>query len=102
MSERKVTKPLTNIEEVLAVLNKISIFGGLNEKQLYEIFKLLMVVNYEEGEFIYKRGEAPSSIYIIIIHAFSFLAKKQTKNGQNLRFFGVYHQCHPIAIGMAF
>ena len=61
----KIYYPLVNIEEVTKFLNKISIFGGLNNKQFHEIFKLLKTVKYDEGEFIYKRGDASSHIYII-------------------------------------
>ena len=61
----KIYYPLLHSAEVTPLLNKISVFGGLNDKQLYEIFKLLKTVNYGEGEFIYKRGEASSHIYII-------------------------------------
>ena len=61
----KTYYPLSHIEEVTPLLNKIPIFGGLSGKQLQEIFKLLKTVQYAEGEFIYKRGDASSHIYII-------------------------------------
>jgi len=61
----KTYYPLLHVEEVVPILNKIAIFGGLTERQLYAIFKLLKTVNYDEGEYIYKRGDAPSHIYII-------------------------------------
>lgn len=53
------------IEEILPILNKISIFGGLNDKQRSSLFKLLGKASYSEGEYIFKEGEAPSHIYII-------------------------------------
>lgn len=61
----KIYYPLIHVEEVIKILNKIAIFGGLSEKQLYPLFKLLKIVNYEEGEYIFKRGDEPSHIYII-------------------------------------
>ncbi|MBF0571034.1 MAG: cyclic nucleotide-binding domain-containing protein [Candidatus Omnitrophica bacterium] len=61
----KVYYPLIAIDEVSALLNKISVFGSLNNSQLQEVFKLLKTVKYGEGEFIYKRGDASSYIYII-------------------------------------
>lgn len=61
----KTYYPLLNIEEVKPILDKISIFGGLNSNQLGEIYKLLKIVKYEEGEYIFKRGDALSYIYII-------------------------------------
>lgn len=53
------------IEEILPILNKISIFGGLNDKQRSSLFKLLGKASYSEGEYIFKEGESPSHIYII-------------------------------------
>ena len=38
--------PFTNIKEVLPVLSKISLFGGLNDEELYFLFSLC-----EYGEF---------------------------------------------------
>lgn len=65
MSEQKIYMPFLDIENVLPILNKIAIFGGLSEKQLYEVFRALETVSYQAGEIIYKRGDAPSHIYII-------------------------------------
>ena len=56
---------LWSAEDIVPLLNKIPVFGGLNDKQFREIFKLLKSVKYGEGEFIYKRGDASSYIYII-------------------------------------
>ncbi|WP_319372239.1 cyclic nucleotide-binding domain-containing protein [uncultured Ilyobacter sp.] len=57
--------PLLDIEGLFPILNKISIFGGLNDKQLYFLFKILKQSNYKKGEYIFKQGELPSHIYII-------------------------------------
>lgn len=57
--------PLLNVEEVRPLLDKISIFGGLKDPQLKEIFRSLKIVKYDQGEYIYKRGELLSYIYII-------------------------------------
>jgi len=61
----RVYYPLVYVEEVLPILNDIAIFGGFNDRQLYEIFKLLKTTCYEAGEFIYRRGDGPSHIYIV-------------------------------------
>ena len=61
----KTYLPLADIENVLPILDKIAIFGGLNEKQLAKVFKILKKVNYNEGELIFKRGDPPSYVYII-------------------------------------
>lgn len=61
----KIHEPLFDIENVLPILNKIAIFGGLNDKQLYTVFRLLERVSYKKNEWIYRRGDAPSHIYIV-------------------------------------
>ena len=65
MGEQKVYLPLLDIESIFSILNKISIFGVLSDKQLYSVFKLLQKVSYSAGEYIFKQGEAPGHIYII-------------------------------------
>ncbi|MFH1614244.1 MAG: cyclic nucleotide-binding domain-containing protein [Planctomycetota bacterium] len=65
MAEGKFYQPLLDIENVVAILNKISIFAGLSEKQLYSLFKMLEVVSYRAGEIIFEQGEPPSHIYIV-------------------------------------
>lgn len=65
MSDQKVYYPLNDVENVISILNKIAIFGGLTDKHLCEIFKLLKKVDYWAGEYIYKQGEDASHIYII-------------------------------------
>ena len=53
MTEEKKYMPLLEVENVLSILNKISLFGGLSEKQLYSLFKLLKTVSYKSGEIIF-------------------------------------------------
>jgi CRP/FNR family cyclic AMP-dependent transcriptional regulator len=55
-----------HIDEVIPILNKISIFGGLSEKQLYTLFQLLEQVSYKKNEYVFKQGDQPSHIYIVI------------------------------------
>ncbi|MBN1764944.1 MAG: cyclic nucleotide-binding domain-containing protein [Sedimentisphaerales bacterium] len=65
MSDDKEYLPLLDIENVLPILNKISIFAGLKEDKLYELFRQLEKVSYKAGEVIFRQGEQPSHIYII-------------------------------------
>ena len=65
MSEEKAYEPLVDIEAILPVVSEIAIFGGLNQQQLNEVFRLLRVASYEQDEYVYKQGDAPSYIYII-------------------------------------
>ena len=56
---------MENPEEVVSILSQISIFGGVNEAQQQEIFSRLQVGTVKKGEFIFKKGDEPSHIYII-------------------------------------
>ena len=57
--------PLLDIEEVMPILNEISIFAGLSDKQLYTLFRLLEKAHYKAGEKIFEQGGHPSYIYIV-------------------------------------
>lgn len=65
MAEPKTDEPLVNVEEVVSILNRISIFGGLDDKQLYDVFGVLRKVRYGRGKFIFEEGDPPSDIYIV-------------------------------------
>ena len=64
-SEEIRSYALPDIDEVLPILNEISIFAGLSDAQLYELFKLLQKTRYSAGEKIFEEGEEPSHIYIV-------------------------------------
>lgn len=66
MNANKKQNHSLNIEEITPILNKISIFGGLSEKQLNTLFKLLEQVSYKADEYVFKQGSDPSHIYIVI------------------------------------
>ncbi len=65
MAVEKYRLPLTDIENVLPVLNKISILGGLDDAQLYTIFHMLEVEHYAKGEVVFQQGDSPSHIRIV-------------------------------------
>ena len=62
----KVYLPLTEIDEVIPILNKISIFGGLSEEQIQEVFKVLRKVEYDKDEIVFRQGDSSSYIYTIL------------------------------------
>lgn len=59
-------EPLLDVGRVLPILDKISIFGGLSETQLYRIFQQLKKVDYHANELIFHQGDHPSYIYIVL------------------------------------
>jgi len=56
---------LLDIENILPMLNKISVLGGLDDAQLYTIFRMLEVEQYRKGELIFRQGDSPSHIRIV-------------------------------------
>ncbi|BDU50737.1 cyclic nucleotide-binding domain-containing protein [Haliovirga abyssi] len=63
--KKEIFYPLIDIDKVVPIINRISIFGGLNDLQLYRIFGVLNSVYYKKDEIIFKQGDSPSNIYII-------------------------------------
>jgi CRP/FNR family cyclic AMP-dependent transcriptional regulator len=54
------------IADVLPILNEISIFAGLSEKQLNTLIQLLEKTCYTKGEKVFEQDSQPSHIYIIL------------------------------------
>ena len=65
MSDQKKYEQLLDFENVMRILNKISIFAGLSDTQLQSLFQLLKKVSYRAGETIFEEGQEPSHIYIV-------------------------------------
>jgi CRP-like cAMP-binding protein len=57
--------PLDNIDSVLSILSQIAIWGGLSDDQSSKVFKKLEIGIYEKGEYIFRKGDQPSHIYIV-------------------------------------
>lgn len=57
--------PLDDCQLICSIIHKIDIFGGLSEKNLSVLFKLLKRVVYHKGERIFSQGDQPSYIYIV-------------------------------------
>jgi CRP-like cAMP-binding protein len=57
--------PLDDFEEVLHVLDDISLFGGLSSEQIRKIYKYLLCISYKSGEVVFKQGDTSAEIYII-------------------------------------
>jgi CRP-like cAMP-binding protein len=65
MAIEKYRLPLLDIENVLPILNRIAIFGGLDDNQLYTVFRMLETEHYGKGELVFRQGDSPSHIRII-------------------------------------
>jgi len=51
--------------ELVAIIEKIAIFGGLADEQINRVLSLMSEQVYEDGEAIFKRGDTASHIYVI-------------------------------------
>ncbi|MGD9872745.1 MAG: Crp/Fnr family transcriptional regulator [Kiritimatiellia bacterium] len=63
-SEQERQFPL-DVSRVMAILNQISLLGGLTDEQLHRIFPLLGSMHHKEGTMIFEQGGRPSHIYIV-------------------------------------
>ena len=50
---------------MVSILSQISFSGGVSEVQRNKIFRLLETGHFKQGEYVSKRGEEPSHIYIV-------------------------------------
>ena len=57
--------PLLEVEGILGMLHKVSLFGGLSDRQLYTVFRILEGICYLKGERIFQQGGQPEFIYIV-------------------------------------
>ncbi len=60
-----IYRPLIDLDSVIPILSRISVWGGLTDKQQQEIYQRLEVGTFKKGEFIFRKGDQPSHIYIV-------------------------------------
>lgn len=65
MNENCLT-PLKDINSLLNLIHKISIFGGLTDDQLQEIFELSFLAELPHKSKLFSPGDSPNYIYILI------------------------------------
>lgn len=56
---------LEDVDSVLPILKEISIWGGVSDEQRKKIFTRLESKVFKKGEYIFRRGDQPSYIYIV-------------------------------------
>ena len=61
----KAFSPLENLDEVVSILSKISIFGGTTDAQQQELFRRLETGAIKKGQFVFQQGDEPSHLYIV-------------------------------------
>lgn len=55
-----------NIEEILPILEKISIFGAIDRDDLVEILDHSALAAFSSGEVIFREGEPAAEMYVIL------------------------------------
>ena len=57
--------PLEDPDSLMPILSRIAFLGAVTDEQREEVCKFLEVGTYHKGEYVSRRGEQPSHIYII-------------------------------------
>jgi CRP/FNR family transcriptional regulator, cyclic AMP receptor protein len=73
----KTYDPVKNIESVIAILSQISVWGGLTRGQQEKIYGRLEVGTFKKGEYIFRKGEQPTHIYLVKSGKVDLLASDQ-------------------------
>jgi CRP/FNR family transcriptional regulator, cyclic AMP receptor protein len=61
----KTHQPLVDIDSVVSILSRISIWGGLTDEQQAEIYARLEVFTFGKGEYVFRQGDMPSHIFVV-------------------------------------
>ncbi len=61
----KTFAPLVDPDSVLPIVSEIAIFGGVSDRQLNVIVQCLEKGEYAKGEYIFRKGDDPSHIYVV-------------------------------------
>jgi CRP/FNR family transcriptional regulator, cyclic AMP receptor protein len=73
----KTYHPLKDIDSVTAILSRISVWGGLTDTQREEIYKRLEVGTFRKGEYVFRKGDQPTHIYIVKSGRIDLLTSEQ-------------------------
>ncbi|MHC5068310.1 MAG: cyclic nucleotide-binding domain-containing protein [Planctomycetota bacterium] len=92
--------PLVHVEDVLPILSRIAIFGGLSETHLYEVFRRLEHTGLTAGEVVFRRGDHPSHIYVVLRGRVDLLISENgvTMQKARLEVGDCFGECALIAI----
>ena len=89
MVENKENLFMDNFEGVRSILSRISIFSALSDKQLNTLFPYLKKKSYKKNEYIFRKGDDPSHIFIIQRGAVKLVLNAETNSPLELVEFDV-------------
>ena len=55
-----------NMDQILAVLKKVSFFSNLGEDQLMPLCEGLDLLSYHKGEVVFEKGSRGDALYVIV------------------------------------
>ncbi len=61
----KTYHPIKDIDSVIAMLSRISVWGGLTSEQQEKIYKRLETGIFRKDEYIFRKGDNPTHVYIV-------------------------------------
>jgi CRP-like cAMP-binding protein len=62
---------------VIAILSRISVWGGFTSEQQAKIYNRLEVGTFKKGEYVFRKGDQPTHIYIVKSGKIDLLASDQ-------------------------
>jgi len=69
---------LEHVERILGMSPNISLFGGLSDEQRKVIMEHSDFLQVKKGEYLFKRGDSPTEIYIIMSGSVAFYLEDKT------------------------
>ena len=66
------------IAQVLDTSSKFALFGGLSPEQMHMILAQSEMLRVDQGEFVFRRGDSPKEIYIILGGRIGFYLEDMT------------------------
>ena len=67
------------IDQILPLLAKISIFGGIQSEKLETILELSRSAEFSTGDYIFKTGEPAADIYIVLSGGVKIVIESETE-----------------------
>ncbi|MFL0805026.1 MAG: cyclic nucleotide-binding domain-containing protein [Agarilytica sp.] len=68
------------------VREKISLFGGLSDKQLDLLLPYLKCSSYVKGDYIFKQGQLPSCVFILLKGVVSLQIRTEDDGARRIRY----------------
>lgn len=75
-------------EDILPIISRIAIFGGMPEESLATMIGLLDRISIQDGDILFKEGDPPDHIYIVMAGRVSIVCSRES-SPYELASFGI-------------